>query len=464
MNKKGEGSRGGVVIGHTRSGKPIYESGNKKHGFNKKDHLDAALAHAKKKAQAWQALKNMSEKTEIAQKYRKKFNEHKKQEKFHTEETNNMKKGNMDINKEMDRLAENMEKSNKSEVELLIDTIKAQGYENIKKAIPHLDDIQLEVLNKALTALNKAKATPMDADYVAPRKDVGIHTRKVEEEFKDDDADEKLVKEKNKKIDHQGDSTPKGKDSNDVKVKKSEEEVESEDIEKGRGPDKQPRKRRGKQTISQQEADPARHSKKMKMYEESGATEPGFKDKDPKEVKEKKEKLYAELGDKKLEKKCDVKKSEEQEDIKEQTTDKVVEKDENMSKSDTSEAKKPVKEEKLEKSINWTPRNLLSVGQGERNFNISVNDFYSETIKKAEEAEKEAENIEKSKKESDSKEKLSIDEMIKKGLDQSKEELEREEIKKADKERSYSPTNFSIDDMISLLNLKKDEAADILKD
>lgn len=46
---KGEGSRGGKVIGHTKSGKPIYDTSNhaKHANFNKEDHLDAAKLHKK---------------------------------------------------------------------------------------------------------------------------------------------------------------------------------------------------------------------------------------------------------------------------------------------------------------------------------------------------------------------------------------------------------------------------------
>lgn len=50
---QGEGSKGGKVIGHTKSGKPIYENvnptGNTHHykKFSKQDHLDAAEHHAK---------------------------------------------------------------------------------------------------------------------------------------------------------------------------------------------------------------------------------------------------------------------------------------------------------------------------------------------------------------------------------------------------------------------------------
>jgi hypothetical protein len=47
---KGEGSRGGKVIGHTKSGKPIYDHfDHKSHkDFTKKDHNDAAKLHMKK--------------------------------------------------------------------------------------------------------------------------------------------------------------------------------------------------------------------------------------------------------------------------------------------------------------------------------------------------------------------------------------------------------------------------------
>lgn len=44
---KSEGSRGGHIIGHTKSGKPVYASGGKTGGFSPKDHRDAAELHAK---------------------------------------------------------------------------------------------------------------------------------------------------------------------------------------------------------------------------------------------------------------------------------------------------------------------------------------------------------------------------------------------------------------------------------
>jgi len=50
IEKGGEGSKGGKVIGHTKSGKPIYESGRAKDykDFTGQDHYDAAKFHKEK--------------------------------------------------------------------------------------------------------------------------------------------------------------------------------------------------------------------------------------------------------------------------------------------------------------------------------------------------------------------------------------------------------------------------------
>lgn len=51
LMKGGEGSKGGKVIGHTQSGKPIYEKhDHESHSkFTSSDHMDAMLAHSKEK-------------------------------------------------------------------------------------------------------------------------------------------------------------------------------------------------------------------------------------------------------------------------------------------------------------------------------------------------------------------------------------------------------------------------------
>lgn len=47
IKSEGEGSRGGHVIGHTKSGKPVYDShDHERHqGFAYDDHYDAFLLH-----------------------------------------------------------------------------------------------------------------------------------------------------------------------------------------------------------------------------------------------------------------------------------------------------------------------------------------------------------------------------------------------------------------------------------
>lgn len=51
IKKSGEGSRGGKIIGHTTTGKPIYEShSHESHkNFSKQEHLDAAKFHKENK-------------------------------------------------------------------------------------------------------------------------------------------------------------------------------------------------------------------------------------------------------------------------------------------------------------------------------------------------------------------------------------------------------------------------------
>jgi len=60
FEKGGEGSRGGKVIGHTKTGKPVYETGKKGDhavykNFSKEDHEDAGKLH-KQKSEEYQKL------------------------------------------------------------------------------------------------------------------------------------------------------------------------------------------------------------------------------------------------------------------------------------------------------------------------------------------------------------------------------------------------------------------------
>jgi hypothetical protein len=70
LEKGGEGSRGGKVIGHTQSGKPIYENfEHPKHkNFTKIDHEDALLTHySKREQESWNNKGKKSEEHDFHQ-------------------------------------------------------------------------------------------------------------------------------------------------------------------------------------------------------------------------------------------------------------------------------------------------------------------------------------------------------------------------------------------------------------
>lgn len=69
--EKAEGSRGGKVIGHTKSGKAIYETHGGSEGYTSQDHKDAADTHEKRQGKAFDA------KNYIMQKH------HEKMSKYH---------------------------------------------------------------------------------------------------------------------------------------------------------------------------------------------------------------------------------------------------------------------------------------------------------------------------------------------------------------------------------------------
>lgn len=61
LEKGGEGSRGGKVIRHTKSGKPIYSEkhANDYKDFSKQDHKDAEEAHEKKNLEHYNKSKTV---------------------------------------------------------------------------------------------------------------------------------------------------------------------------------------------------------------------------------------------------------------------------------------------------------------------------------------------------------------------------------------------------------------------
>jgi hypothetical protein len=84
IEKGGEGSRGGKIIGHTKSGKPVYEKSQNLsyNGFTRQDHLDAAEHHNFEKRRAEDALEN-SKDFNKRKLLKEKINSHSENEKGH---------------------------------------------------------------------------------------------------------------------------------------------------------------------------------------------------------------------------------------------------------------------------------------------------------------------------------------------------------------------------------------------
>jgi len=116
--KSGEGSRGGKVIGHTKSGKPIYASQNAKleKSYNAEDHKDAAYAHLDR---ATEHYKNGHETQGNV--HNSEFDRH-----F---ETSRHKKRNQELDKEYPKIKkEDIDKDNE-EIDEMSTTAGVPGYQ-----------------------------------------------------------------------------------------------------------------------------------------------------------------------------------------------------------------------------------------------------------------------------------------------------------------------------------------------
>lgn len=146
------------------------------------------------------------------------------------------------INKEIEDLAKSMEEQTTTPEEKIKAEIEKLGPEGLKKAFESLSEDEREVLVDFLAKENEVKKSKAMDNAASPK----IKKPKVTElvqELKEstDEDDEELVKEENKDIKPQGDNTPEGFEGQVIKADSESED----DLEKGRGPDRKPRKRKG---------------------------------------------------------------------------------------------------------------------------------------------------------------------------------------------------------------------------
>lgn len=134
-----------------------------------------------------------------------------------------------DINKEIDEVATQLEKSHKTPKEVLFDTIRQLGPEGIRAKLPSLEKSERALLLGALEEMKKS--TSMDKDYAAKYVQGNIEDTKIQEDKADDDQDEKLVKPENSDVNHQGNKTD-GIEGQVIKGKEMSREVAKDKIMK----------------------------------------------------------------------------------------------------------------------------------------------------------------------------------------------------------------------------------------
>lgn len=113
-----------------------------------------------------------------------------------------------EITKQIEEMAEKMEKSTKDPQEALFDVIKSLGPEGLKEKIGTLSEDEKLVLKAALEEMNLKKAVTFDQEAQSAKPIQGKVTDTIiQEEIASDDADEKLVKPAANAQSHQGTKT-----------------------------------------------------------------------------------------------------------------------------------------------------------------------------------------------------------------------------------------------------------------
>ena len=383
-----------------------------------------------------------------------------------------------DINKQIEEMAEKMEKSSADPKETLFSLIKSLGPAGLKEKLPTLSDEEKVVLKAALEEMNIQKAVSFDKEAQAVKHVQGKFTDTIIQEDKaDDDADEKLVKPEAAKMDHQGTPTEgwegqviksieESEDQLDILIEKAmdkcnDSKMVAEKLEKkGMNKDK-----------VQGALEKYKAKKDMKKSEdlEKGKMKEAREDAKEK-IMEMEEKEHGTKDPKKL---VQAEKKEHKEEKKEmkKAVQTEIEPDETKQSGDVAEMnKKPMgkktsapdiednakaNKKNMTKSISWEDETrLLKANTQGRNFNFNVEQFIEETLKNEPQ-----EQVQKSE---DGKEDLN--DLIAKGKDKSWDQemdsKKKEEAKK--KMNGKMVKSFADAELAEVLGISEEEAKKIL--
>lgn len=378
-----------------------------------------------------------------------------------------------EISKQIEEMADRMEKSTQDPKESLFAVIKSLGPAGLKAKLASLSDEEKVVLKAALEEMTLKKAVEFDREAQSAKPIQGKVTDTIiQEEIASDDADEKLVKPAAAQMNHQGTPTDgwsgqviKSIQENDAAM----DQVIEKAMDKTSGDDKMVMKKlkeKGMDEGKVQGALDRYKQKQMKKAEdeiEKGKKEEAAKKlmameakehgtKDPKKLVEAEKKEHAM---KKAE--DDVEKGKKMNKEEDQLGDAPEMKEKPMGKKTAApdiEDNAKANKKNMTKSCTWEdPNHLLKANRGGRNHNFNLEHFVTETLK----TEQPAPDIKKADKKED------LNDIIEKGGDCTWGDLDHARLTAEAKQTGKLVKSFDdVKDIAASLGISEEEARKIL--
>lgn len=381
-----------------------------------------------------------------------------------------------EITKQIEAMADKMEKSSKDPKDGLFAIIKSLGAKGLKEKLSNLSDDEKVVLKAALEEMSSMKkALDLDKEAQGAKFVQGkVADTIIQEDKADDDADEKLVKPAAATMNHQGTPTDgwegqviKGGATHTMPKKeaiKEHERLVSTLESKSKEDDKKEAKIQRKELKEMKKSEVESNldeivekamdkcnnedlvKEKLKAKGVDGAKVQGALDK----FKQKKVAKSEELEK--------AKKDDAKEEAREKAAEKIMAMEEK--EHGTKDPKKLVqaekeenKKEKMKKSLTWGDDNqLLKANTLGRNFNFNVGEFIEKTLA----SEPTEEIFKASSKEDD------LNDLIKKGEDRSWTQIQTASQISSSKTNGTLVKSFEDNDIASILGLSEEEAKKIL--
>jgi hypothetical protein len=381
------------------------------------------------------------------------------------------------LTKEIEEMAEKVEKASVDPKEKLFSIIKALGPKGLKDKLPTLSDDDKKVLKAALEEMTLKKAVSFDKEIDAAKVIHGKESDTIlQEEIASDDADEKLMKPEAAHHNHQGNpidgwqgqvvkSDDKGKTMEKADIESNLDLIIEKAMEKCKD-DKMVMKKlkeKGMEEGKVQGALERYKAKKQAPKKESEEMEKAKK----MEKEDAKKKLMAmeekEHGTKDPKKLVAAEKKEHMEKAKmnkeeDQLGDAPEMKEKPMGKKGSApdiEDNAKANKKNMTKSLVWEdPNALLKANTGGRNFNFNVEAFVNETLAKGEPTEE----LKKAQPKED------INDLIAKSMDKNWDEVNhaRRMQENAAKQNGKLVKSFEDNDIATILGLSEEEAKKIL--